>query len=237
MTGTLIFGIFSLIFCILFCIFRANKANVYSLILKIVASLCFILCGIFAVRGASPSGNLLSIDLLIICGLVCGLVGDIVLDLKVMYPQQNNQYFISGTSAFSLGHVFYFLATVFYNSEISPKTLPWNILASIGIALILTTVIMLSSKKMNMQFGKMFYVVAFYSLILTFMLSYSIAVAIFSPIFWIFAGGMIAFILSDLVLSMQYFGNRHEKVWIYVNHILYYLAQIAIAFSILYLVI
>ena len=231
MTGAIILGVFSLIFCILFCVFRANKATVYSLMLKTVASLCFIMCALFAIRGAAPSGNLLSVDLLIVFGLVCGLVGDIVLDLKVMHPEKSNQYFIAGTSAFSVGHIFYFLAVVFYNSEVSPKTLPWSILASVGIALLLTAIIMFSSKKMGMNFGKLFYVVAIYSLILTFMLSYSSSVAIFS----IFAGGIIAFLLSDLVLSMQYFGGRTEKVWIYVNHILYYLAQVAIAFSMLYL--
>lgn len=232
MASAIIFVVFSMIFCVLFCFFRAHKATVYSLMLKSVASFCFLMCALFAIRQAEAPT---SIGLLIVGGLVLGLVGDIVLDLKVMYPQQSNQYFIAGTSAFSLGHCFYFLAAVLYNSTISPETLPWNILASFGVALLLSAIIMLSSKKMNMHFGKMLYIVIIYSVILTFMMSYSIAVAIFSPIFWIFAGGMIAFLLSDLVLSMQYFGGRHEKVWIYVNHILYYLAQCALAFSVLYI--
>ena len=65
--------------------------------------------------------------------------------------------------------------------------------------------------------------------------SFAISIAIYIPIFWIFAAGMILFFLSDLVLSMQYFGGKTQKSLIYINHILYYLAQICIAISIFYI--
>lgn len=76
-----------------------------------------------------------------------------------------------------------------------------------------------------MEFGSVKWAVVSYSIILTFMFFFTVFVAIYSPIFWIFAGGMLIFLLSDLVLSMQYFGGRGEKIFIYINHILYYLAQ------------
>ena len=42
--------------------------------------------------------------------------------------------------------------------------------------------------------------------------------------------GFVLFLLSDLVLSMQYFGDKlHDKKLIIINHSLYYLAQIIIA--------
>lgn len=230
MIGSIVFGSFSLVFCFLFCWFRTHKANVYSLALKIVSSFCFIMCALFAISDVSSS----SFNLLVVAGLVLGLIGDILLDLKIMYPQQKNHYFIAGTLSFSLGHVFYFLATLLFASKNCPASLVWIILASIGIALLSTSIIMLLSKKMGMNFGKMLYVVVLYSLVLTFMTSLCIAVAIFSPIFWVFAGGMIAFLLSDLILSMQYFGNRDEKIFVYINHVLYYLAQIALAISLLF---
>jgi len=68
---------------------------------------------------------------------------------------------------------------------------------------------------------------------LTFMVAFSFSIAIFVPIFWVFASGMLLFFLSDLVLSMQYFGGKTQKSLIYINHILYYAAQILIALSIL----
>lgn len=233
MIGSIVFGVFSILFCVLFCWFRATKATVYSLVLKTTSSVCFILCGIFAIDAVGSS----NINLLIIAGLVMGLIGDIILDLKVMYPDQGNQFFVFGTCSFAIGHFFYFLSAVLYNSATIASHLPWNILASIGIAIVVTLAIMLSSKKLGINFGKMIYICSFYSLILVFMVAFTVSIAIYVPIYWIFAAGMIVFFLSDLVLSMQYFGGRTQKVWVYVNHILYYLAQVMLAFSILYLVI
>lgn len=233
MIGSYVFGAFSLVFCILFCIFRASKATVYSLCLKTIASVCFIMSGIFAIKFVGES----SVSLLIVAGLVMGLIGDIILDLKIMYPDQGNQYFVAGTTSFVIGHFFYFVAVLLYNSTILPTHLLWNILAALGFAIIMTTATMLVSKKMGLNFGKMIYLVIFYCLVLTFMTGFAVSIAIFNPIFWIFAAGMILFLASDLVLSMQYFGNATGKVFIYINHILYYLAQILIAISLLFVVI
>ena len=223
--GGVLFGAFSLVFCIIFCIFRSKEANVRSLSLKTIASLCFILCAMHSIllNGSSLSG------LLILAGLIMGLIGDIALDLKVMYPQQGGSYFIFGTSAFIIGHIFYF-AAILSNSALSSSNLIWRVLASVGAAIMLSALVLSSSKKMGMNFGKMFPLVALYSFFLIFMTAFSVATAIFSAAFWIFAAGMIMFLLSDLLLSMQYFGGRDEKVFIYIDHILYYGAQVMIAF-------
>lgn len=231
MIGSIAFAVFSFIFCLIFCWFRTNKASVYSLVLKIVASGCFCFCALFAVKSIGES----SFNMLIIIGLVLGLIGDILLDLKIMYPAQGDQYFVAGTAAFGFGHLFYFLGVLVFACSFSPITLVWQIIASIVIGVAITVGIILSSKKLGINFGKHLYVVALYSFVLSFMTVLSIAVAIFIPIFWIFAVGMILFFLSDLVLSLQYFGGRTQKALVYVNHILYYLAQIAIAISLLYL--
>lgn len=231
MVGSYFFAAASLVFAILFCWFRAVKPSVYSLILKIAASACFCICSAFAVKVVGSS----STNLLIIGGLIMGLIGDVLLDLKVMYPKQSNEYFISGTFAFSIGHFFYFLAAVLLNCATIPNNLAWNIVIAFVIALVLTTAILLSSKKMGLNFGNMFWIVAIYSLILTFMVAFSVSIAIFVPHFWIFAVGMFLFFASDLVLSLQYFGGKDQKIFIYINHILYYLAQIMIAISILYI--
>ena len=228
---SMLFGILSLVFCTIFCVLRAQKATVGTLALKTISSVFFILCGVFSIY--TVGSNIA--NLLILLGLVMGLIGDIILDLKVMYPEQSNQLFVFGTCSFIFGHLFYFASVLIYNYNSLPSNMLWNLLASLGVAILLTVVILLSSKKMKMDFGKMKWLVATYSLILTFMCAYSVSIAIFVPIFWIFAAGMIVFLLSDLVLSMQYFGGRVEKVWIYVNHILYYLAQVLLAVSILYI--
>ncbi len=233
MIESIVFASLSLILCVIFCWFRSQKATIYSLMLKTFASLSFILSAIFAVKASGAT----SFALLCVCGLVFGLVGDILLDLKIMYPNQGNQYFVSGTLSFALGHVFYFLGAIMFCTDAAPNILVWSILASIGAAIILTCAILLPSKKMGLNFGKNLIIVALYSLALTFMMAFSISIAIFVPIFWIFASGLICFLLSDLVLSLQYFGGKTAKMWIYVNHILYYIAQILIALSVLFVVI
>lgn len=233
MIESIVFASLSLVLCVLFCWFRSNKATVYSLMLKTFASLSFILSAVFAVKASGAS----SFALLCVCGLVFGLVGDILLDLKIMYPKDDNKYFVSGTLSFALGHVFYFLGAMMFCLDAIPNNLVWCILASIGAAGVLTALILLPSKKMGLNFGKNLIVVAMYSLVLSFMMAFSISIAIFVPIFWIFASGLICFLLSDLVLSLQYFGGKTAKVWVYLNHILYYAAQILIALSVLFVVI
>ena len=230
MIESIVFASLSLVLCVLFCWFRAQKATVYSLMIKTFASLCFIISAVFAIRSSGPT----SFALLCVCGLVFGLVGDILLDLKIMYPKEENQYFVSGTLSFALGHVFYFLGAMMFCLDVIPDNLVWNILASIGVAGLLTAAILLPSKKMGLNFGKNLIVVIMYSLILSFMMAFSISIAIFVPIFWIFAAGLVCFLLSDLVLSLQYFGGKTAKVWVYINHILYYIAQILIALSVLF---
>ena len=232
MVTSLILAGFSLVFCVLFCWFRAKEANVYSLVLKIMSSLCFILSGIFAVITTKD----LSISLYIVVGLVFGLIGDILLDLKIMYPQDDQQYFNAGTVVFMFGHIFYFLATFNYNYLNVQNIFPWNLLIAIGCAAVITLAVMLLSKPLKINFGKNLIISTIYCFVLSLMLCYSISVAIYLPIFWIVAAGMFMFFVSDLVLSMQYFGGKISKVWIYVNPITYYIAQIMLAISILFII-
>lgn len=227
--STYLFLALSMACCVAFCVLRAKKANVLSLAFKTISSVFFILGGIFALKVS----NVFDIaQLLIIAGLVFGLVGDIILDLKIMYPEKSDAYFTFGTLSFAFGHVFYFVSALLVGKAVTPDNIWWCLLASVGVAAVLTTAIVLSSKTMKLDFGKHLPLVIIYTAILTFMVSFTISIAIFAPIYWIFASGMICFFLSDLVLSMQYFGGRSEKVWIYVNHILYYAAQILLALSI-----
>lgn len=232
MLSAIFLGIFCILFAMLFCFFRVKRANVFSLTLKTIASCCFVLCGIFGIYTTGSS----SVNLFIIVGLVFGLIGDILLDLKVAYKEEENQYFVAGTSFFAVGHIFYFVSVLLYNIQVLPNNVMWNILASAGFAILFTLAIMLPHKKLGLNFGKHLWICAGYSLLLSFMMAFSISIAIFVPMFWIFAAGMIAFLFSDLVLSMQYFGNFTQKIWVYVNHFLYYVAQVLIAIQILYLV-
>ena len=231
MVGSIIFAVLCMVITLIFCWLRSSKATFYSLTLKILASLCFIFSAIIAL---SLIGFDSTVGILILVGLICGLAGDILLDLKVMYPAKNDVLFLTGTMSFAIGHVFYFVALLLINISTNTMALAWAIPVSVVLAVGLTLIILFSSKKMGMDFGKVKWVVIGYSIILSFMFFYSVCVAILSPMVWIFAAGMLVFLLSDLILSMQYFGGKTQKSFIYYNHILYYLAQVMFALFILF---
>lgn len=233
--------IIGLCLCVLttciFIYFRVNKGGVSGVLTKALASLCFILLALFlgaSKVGASYYGSY-AITLLT-AGLVCGLIGDIVLDLKVIYPFHQNKYLAGGMTSFSLGHLFYIGALIlFANNEIElfahPHLIPLALIA--GGCLILTLIIwLLSVKVLKLKFEKFTAMVNFYSFILLFttaLSAYLIFVGLTLPMF-ILAIGFVLFLLSDLVLSTQYFGGKQDnKKLIVINHSLYYAAQIIIA--------
>lgn len=231
MLGSIVFAVLCIVITLLFCWLRSTKATFYSLTLKILASLCFIFSAIIAL---SLIGFDSVVGIMILVGMICGLAGDILLDLKVMYPQKNDVLFLTGTLSFAIGHVFYFVALLLTNLQVGAISLAWAIPVSLVLAVAFALGIQLASKKMNMEFGKVRWAVIIYSIILAFMFFYSVCVAILVPMVWIFAGGMLLFLLSDLILSMQYFGGKTQVLFIYINHVLYYLAQIMFALFILF---
>lgn len=206
----------------LFLVVRVTKGGVPGVLTKALASLFFIALG---VAGAMSADKIDKAVILILFGLVMGLVGDIVLDLKVVYPQSNDLYLNAGMISFGIGHCLYIAALLMLIS-FNLTTL----LVSIAITLPLTALIMLSSKFMKINFGKFLLHSVLYAVILTFMSVYTIAISISDPKFVLLSVGMVLFLLSDLVLSPMYFGGKQDdKMMCILNHVLYYGAQICIA--------
>ena len=57
----------------------------------------------------------------------------------------------------------------------------------------------------------------------------SVIIGVYEPIFFIFASGIVLVLLSDLVLSMMYFGGKQDnKVLCVINHVLYYIGEILV---------
>ena len=160
-------------------------------------------------------------------GLLLGMIGDILLDLKVVY--KNDKIFLnSGMLSFGLGHLAYFTAFSLYANNLRTD-LFMPIMVAIASAIVLTIVIVLTSKKMKLDFGNYLWQTIFYTFILSFMTIYTLILAIVGGAGWLLFVGMILFFLSDIVLSLQYFGGKLEnKLLIIVNHVLYYSAQIII---------
>lgn len=222
MATMIIFIILACAATALFLVVRVTKGGVPGVLTKTVASLFFIALG---VAGMLSADSVDKAAVLILFGLIMGLVGDIVLDLKVVYPQSNDMYLNAGMISFGIGHILYFFAVLMLIS-FNLTTL----LVTIAITLPLSALILFAAKLMKINFGKFIIHSVLYTVMLTFMSVYTIALAIADPTFALMASGMVLFLLSDLVLSQMYFGGKQDdKMMCIINHILYYAAQICIA--------
>ncbi|MBQ2864155.1 MAG: hypothetical protein IJE91_01670 [Clostridia bacterium] len=225
MAVQIVLCVLSILFAALFIVVRVTKGGVLGIATKALASLSFVAYGVFSLTQITwfNEGSAF-----IIMGLVCGLIGDILLDAKVVYTQDNDAYLNSGMLVFGVGHVFYLVGTILFSHQVIKLLTP--ILVSVAIAAVLTAVVVLVGKKLGFNFGKFLWQTVAYSFILTFMSAFTIYLACLQPEFLVIAGGLTLFLLSDLVLSLQYFGGKQtDKFCTIVNHSLYYAAQILIA--------
>lgn len=234
---TLILGI---IVCVItLCIFiylRVTKGGLAGVLSKTVASFCFIALSLLLLAqkiglnayfayGASA----------LVLGLVCGLIGDILLDLKVVYNFNKGQFLYAGMTSFLVGHLFFTASMILFSiGEINIFTTKVYILIAIFAGTILLTFLiwLLSTKVMKLNYERFTAFVNCYSFVLLFTTALSIYLGIIvkSLPMYILSGGFVAFLLSDLVLSTQYFGGKlMDKKLIVINHLLYYIAQITIA--------
>lgn len=212
----------------LFLFTRIKKGGIAGLLTKIIASVSFILLGfggLYSYNVVEPFG------LLILLGLIFGLIGDIVLDLKIIYRESKIVYLNSGMIFFGLGHLLYILSIINYNilnETIFPKLRTFSFTLLLSLIIIIT--ILSISKKINLNFGKFYIHSILYSFVLIFVMVLSFILSYYSLENIIFAFGFLLFLISDLFLSIMYFKEKiYDKKLIFINHFIYYSAQITIA--------
>ena len=214
-----------------FIIVRVLKGGIIGVLIKTLASFGFVSSGVIGLVISDISTTYKWVLGLIVIGLVLGMIGDIVLDLKVVYPGNDKYFLNAGMLSFFLGHVCYITAFSLWADPIQRFTSAMSIVdllfTSAGIATILTVGITLSSKKMGLQFGSYIIQTVAYTFILTWSTVYACVLSLFGCGLWLAFVGLLLFFLSDIVLSFQYFGGKIDnKPLIVVNHALYYAAQI-----------
>ena len=212
----------------LFLIARDRKGSVKALLFKTLTSFLFIAVA-FASFMVNPGQGVATFAMLIMMGLICGLIGDILLDLKIMYKESSSLYQHGGMVSFLVGHLFYLAALIIYFG------FSWRPLV---IALVLAVIIAAVSKFiLKFNFAEHSINTYAYSFILSYMMTQACYAAItqgYTACTVLLAAGAILFLLSDLVLVMTYYDGKDSRPFIAVNHILYYAAQFTIALSILY---
>lgn len=193
-------------------------------ILKGSASLFFVLIGFIAWKS---TGNPLNTRFLI--GLIFGMIGDILLNLRYVFPEKGQKIFLVGILAFLIGHILYLLALLPQAEHVwaSYCVVAGALLAGLLLAYIFKT---MEVKKAFKIFG-VFYLGAVFI-----MTSIAIGVALFTPSkrATVYAIGAVLFTASDVVLIFNTFSGVTKFSLRITNLLLYYIGQILIACSLFY---
>lgn len=217
-----------------FLVKRTAKVTLPVAFLKAVASVLFILTGLFSMVENPNCPKI--VGALIAAGGVWGLLGDIALDLKYVFKKYEKEYLYAGFSSFGVGHVFYICAMIIafgYNQRVFIGAFP--------IALISVASVFIFEPLMKLNYNGFKTITVAYMAILGFSVGLAVGYTIFdfSIATLILGVGYLLFILSDVFLSGLYFGptqkKRTSRTAIILNHFCYYFAQFSIAFSIFFI--
>lgn len=208
-------------FALLFLLAFYKKTFTKALLLKGIASLCFL-----AVGGMTCfTGEHSPATLLIFIGLCFGVIGDEVIALCQVFPAHDTLAFIGGGSFFVVGHILYVIA-LFLSGKIS-----W---LALTLSFVVMTVLSLQYEKRQKYLASdMKIPLALYLGIVIFMASSAIGVLggqlTLGAV--LFAFGGILFVASDNILFAYKLGKHPKFSQNIALHATYYLAQLAIAWS------
>jgi uncharacterized membrane protein YhhN len=229
MTTTIIMTVLGAVALTLFCLVRDENSSAKALLLKTLTSVFFVLAGLFGIS----AGSLAAGASIVVAGLLFGLIGDVLLDLKFIDKPNADTYTYGGMGSFLVGHVFYITALLWVFSLGVGGTL-----ISAAIALALAAVVVATTiKVMKYDYGKFLVPAAVYSVLLIFFTVLSVYALIEAggTAAALFTVGSIMFLISDMILSMTYFGGKKGRIFLVANHSTYYAAQFLIAIAIFFI--
>ena len=196
-----------------------------ALMLKTIASIVFILSGVYCMGNCSDSRR----AWLVVAGLIMGGVGDFFLNLQfVVKKELSEKIFVIGALAFYAGHVIYMVSMAPFEWEF----LVANLLITNGLtAIILRFVYRGKAIPMGLKLFGFLYIGAVALITLTAIGRYTLNPA--STASLIIAVGAALFTISDIILIYDMFGEK--KPWMRTaNLVFYYVAQLIIASSLLF---
>lgn len=198
-----------------------RKNYVAAVVLKGLASACFVALGLLLAKGSSVAR-------LITVGLLLGCIADVLLNLRYVFAKQGQLIFLVGIAVFLSGHVLYLVAIMRGARHV------WICFLA---GAVLTTLLMLwifqriTAKKAFKIFG----VVYIGAIMLLNCVAVGNLLAAPSAFTAIFAAGSLLFLISDVVLILNTFGQETRQSLRVTNIGLYYVGQLLIAVSLLFL--
>lgn len=178
-----------------------------------------------------------SFGFFVVAGLVFGLFGDVWLDLKYVYPADDEPWTRAGFLSFAVGHCFFMLGMVLNFAELSK---PAFIIVPLLLGVVCGFGAVFSAPLMKLDYGRFKTISIVYGALLFGMTLLAGGLALehgwqCTALNMMFVGG-ISFTLSDLVLSGTYFGTGRDRPGdLIANYVFYYGAQFIIALSPLFI--
>lgn len=210
---------------------KVPGASVPALFLKMLTSVFFLLT---ALIGLAKQQEISLFGCLITGGLILGLCGDVLLDLKYIYPQDDSPYTYSGFITFAIGHLFYIAAMAI---RFRPFTAAIFLLIPISLAvgIFVGTV---WEKIAKLTYGHFRIITIIYVSILFYTTALSCVLCIQTgftePSLLLLFPALVLFCISDSILCLTFFGiGKDRPIDIIFNYCTYYPAQFLIALSIL----
>ena len=217
----IVFCFLCLLLAGLFVMEENKEKYVAAVVLKGLASLCFVIVG-------AMTGDGSHLAKLVLAGLILGCVADVLLNLRWVFKEKGKLIFLVGILVFLSGHIVYLAA-------ILPMAQSWVICFVIGIILTAGLMKWIFMKITAEKAFKIFGVFYIGSIVLMNCVAISNLITVPSAFTALFAAGAVLFLISDIVLILNTFGPESKFSLRITNLSLYYLGQLLIALSLLYL--
>ncbi len=216
---------------ILFLTKRTAAVTIDVVAIKSVASIGFILSGLFFFINNEACPDYLGT--FTVGGACFGMLGDIVLDLKYSKLNDADRCTNLGFWTFLIGHIFYSIAMVsVYGIELT------NVIC-VAIGIVAGIIIAVATEKvMKFEYGKFKKITILYTAVLCMTLGFAGGYTItegYTLHSVLLNIGFALFVLSDAFLASLYFSknerDRTNRTVIVLNHATYFAAQYIIALS------
>ena len=200
---------------------ESKKNYVPAVILKGAASACFVILGCLRSPGTGAAK-------LIVTGLLLGCIADVLLNLRYVFAKKGQLVFLVGILVFLTGHVFY-LAAILNGAR------HWLVCVVLGVILTALLMVWIFKRITAKTAFKVFGVVYIGAIMLLNTVAIGNLIAAPSAFTAIFAAGAALFLISDIVLILNTFGQQTRQSLRVTNISLYYVGQLLIALSLAFL--
>ena len=197
-----------------------------KLLLKSVASACFVILGI---NGALLCGDP-RFAVMVLLGLIMGFCGDVLLSLRAVFFYRAKDFLMVGALSFGIGHLLYIAALL----GITAKAI-W---IGVFFLLIMLWPMLRYCRVRQVKMRFFFLDNRLYLCMVILMAGCALGTALLRPeipALWLFFAGGLCFAVSDLIFVGYEFGSGRKRWQSPLLLTFYYLAQLSIAASLFWI--